>query len=606
MKSIKRALLFFNNYGRAFLRTIPFLWAAAPKEMLALFLFLLIQGVVPAFSIWLTKQVVDAAINALTQGEELEILMIISLVSAWIGALFLQTLSAPWVSAIQGNLGSKLTTHLNLLVMQKVDSFPDINHFENSKFYDELQIIQQDLKYRPLNFIVNLAVLVRNIFTLIAIAILLIPLGAWIPCLILAASIPQLYVSSQYEQMIWEATFDTSPESRRMDYFSSVMLTDTYAKEVRLFGLGPFLIDRYLMDFRKLYQTMFYLRNMQAIWSSGLAVVSALGNGFAFYWVVRQAFEGVISPGNILVFVQSLAYLQPNLEQFIKLLTIVYEVVLYMEKFFVFLQKQPIMALDIPGKSVPTPICNGITFEKVDFCYSDGRTVLTDISFTLYPGETVALVGENGAGKTTLLKLLTRLYDPTQGSIQVDGVNLKNLNLDQWRQHIAVVFQDFGRYALTLKENIVLENSESLHRPALLQRAIQKAGIVEFVKELPEEEQTLLSKQFGGTDLSGGEWQKVALARAFIREDAQLLILDEPTAALDPRSEYEVYQRFAELAQGKTTLLITHRLASVQMADRILVLRRGRLIEEGTHKDLLQRGGEYSSLWNMQARQYIN
>ncbi|MCG8367971.1 MAG: ATP-binding cassette domain-containing protein [Pseudanabaenales cyanobacterium] len=213
-------------------------------------------------------------------------------------------------------------------------------------------------------------------------------------------------------------------------------------------------------------------------------------------------------------------------------------------------------------------------------------------------------MGENGAGKTTLVKLLTRLYDPSQGSILVDGVNLKNLNLDQWRQHIAVIFQDFGRYALTLKENISLGNLESLYQPALLQCAIQKAGIVEFVKKLPEEKQTLLSKQFGGTDLSGGEWQKVALARAFIREDAQLLILDEPTAALDPRSEHEVYQRFAELAHGKTTLLITHRLASVQMADRILVLKRGQLVEEGTHKQLLQREGEYTALWNMQAKHY--
>ena len=530
--------------------------------------------------------------------------MIISLIAAWIGALFLQTLLTPWISAIQGDLGSKLTMHLNLLIMRKANSFPDINSFENSQFYDEIKLIQQELKYRPLHFIVNIAELARSTFTLLAVSVLLTPLGIWIPCLILATSIPQLYVSSQYENMIWEATFDTSQEARQMDYCSSVILNDAHAKEVRLFGLGSFFIDRYLKAYYKLYQSMYPLRRGQAVWSSGLAIVSTLGNGFAFYWIVQQAFQGGISPGTGLIFVQSLSYLQQHLERFIKLLISVYEILLYMEKFFIFLQSQTTMILDIPGKLVPDPIRRGIVFDKVHFCYLDGRTALTDISFTLRPGEIVALVGENGAGKTTLVKLLTRLYDPSQGSILVDGVNLKNLNLDQWRQHIAVIFQDFGRYALTLKENIALGNLESLYQPALLQCAIQKAGIVEFVKKLPEEKQTLLSKQFGGTDLSGGEWQKVALARAFIREDAQLLILDEPTAALDPRSEHEVYQRFAELAHGKTTLLITHRLASVQMADRILVLKRGQLVEEGTHKELLQREGEYAALWNMQAKQY--
>lgn len=230
---------------------------------------------------------------------------------------------------------------------------------------------------------------------------------------------------------------------------------------------------------------------------------------------------------------------------------------------------------------------------------------MTDVSFVLHPGETVALVGENGAGKTTLVKLLTRLYDPTAGSILVDGVDLRELNLDTWRRQIAVVFQDFGRYSLTLAENVALGDIEALDDNS--QRtltAFKKAGLTELLEKFPQKEDTPLGKQFGGTELSGGEWQKLALARAFFREKAQLLILDEPTAALDPRSEYEVYRRFVELAQGKTTLLITHRLASVRMADRILVLKAGRLIEQGTHQELLQSGGEYATLWNMQVQQY--
>jgi ATP-binding cassette, subfamily B, bacterial len=606
MQSFRKSLRFCHKYGHAFFRTIPFLWASSPKETLALLAMLLLQGVVPAFSIWLTKQVVDTTILALDQEKVFEASMATSLVAAWIGALFLQTLLTPWISAIQGNLGSKLTAHINLLLMQKTNSFPDINHFENPQFYDELQLIQQELEYRPVAFIMNMADLFRSTFTLIAIAVLLSPLGIWVPLLILATSIPQLYISSKYEQIIWETIFYTSPEARRMNYCSSVILTDAYAKEVRLFDLGSFFIHRYQTAFHKLYQAIYPLRIKQAVLSSGFAIVSILGNGFAFFWVVRQAFQGAVSPGNVIVFVQSLAYLQQNLEQFIKLVTIFYEVLLYMEKIFTFLQNQPIMVLDIPGESLPSPIRTGITFDNVNFHYSDGRTALTNISFTLYPGEIVAVVGENGAGKTTIVKLLTRLYDPTEGSITVDGIDLKNLNLNQWRQYISVIFQDFGRYALTLTENISLGNLKSLHDLELLQRAIKKAGMTSFVKKLPAKEHTLLSKQFGGTDLSGGEWQKLALARAFIREDAQLLILDEPTAALDPRSEHEVYQHFSGLAHGKTTLLITHRLASVQMADRILVLKSGALVEEGTHKDLLQQGGEYSLLWNMQAKQYTD
>ena len=229
---------------------------------------------------------------------------------------------------------------------------------------------------------------------------------------------------------------------------------------------------------------------------------------------------------------------------------------------------------------------------------------MSDVTFTLKPGETVALVGENGAGKTTLVKLLSRLYDPTKGSILVDGVNLKELDLETWRQYIAVVFQDFGCYAFTLAENIALGDIKALDDQAKLGRAIQRTGIAKLVEALPAGEHTSLGKQFGGIELSGGEWQKIALARAFIREEAQILILDEPTAALDPRSEYEIYRHFLELDRGKTTLLITHRLASARMADRILVLKSGHLIEEGTHKELLQFGGEYAALWNMQVKQY--
>jgi ATP-binding cassette, subfamily B, bacterial len=604
MNIFKQVLKFLRDYIKSIFRSLPFLWKAAPRDTIFLILSTLLQGLIPAFTVWISKQVVDTVAIALNQGVELTSVMLASLVGGWVGAMLLDTILNPWVKAVQGNLAEKLMAHINLLLMGKADSFPDLRRFEDAKFYDELQMLQQQINYQPLSLISNLAQGGRTFVTLVGMVVLLAPLGWGIPILIILATVPQIFVSFQFEMTIWETTFEKSPQARRMQYCSTVMLTDTYAKEVRLFKLGSFFISRYVEAFQSLHQTMRHLRGQQAFWETGLSLLSTLGNGFAFYLVVQQAFKGQISPGNVLLFVQSLSFLQQNLEQFVTICLGLYETVLYMEHFFGFLESEPTMILCIPGKAVPLPVRNGITFDKVNFCYPDGRSVLSDISFTLKKGETVALVGENGAGKTTLVKLLARLYDPTDGAILIDDVDLKELNLNEWRRQIAAVFQDFGRYALTVGENVALGDIDALDNQKRIRYAIEKAGISKLVDKFPTTEDTPLGKQFGGTELSGGEWQKLALARAFIRETSQLLILDEPTAALDPRSEYEIYRQFVELARGKTTLLITHRLASVRMADRILVLKNGRLIESGTHEELLQDKGEYYSLWNMQVEQY--
>ncbi|MBD6617651.1 ABC transporter ATP-binding protein [Komarekiella sp. 'clone 1'] len=603
MTSFRSWLEPVREYTKALFRALRLLWTAAPRETVFMAIAILLQGLVPALSIWISKLVVDTVAAALTQNENLEQVSVVILVAGWIGALLLELLLNPWVEAAQGNINDKLTAHISLLLMRKADTFADLSRFEDSEFYDELQLLQKEVSYQPLNLLQNLSGGTQSLITLVAMIVLLIPLGLWIPLVIAIAAIPQVVVSFQYEKQIWLTLFENSPQARRMQYCTSVMLTDTHAKEVRLFKLGSFFISMYLRAFQSLYQSMRHLRVKQALWTSSLAVMSTLGNGFAFYWVVQQAFKRQISPGSVLLFIESLAQLQRNLEEFVKAFLELYETMLYMQQFFNFLDSTLPMKPCVPGKLVPNPIRSGITFEKVHFRYPDNRLALRDISFTLYPNQTVAIVGENGAGKSTLVKLLARLYDPTEGVILVDGIDLRELNLDEWRQQIAAVFQDFGRYAITLGENIALGNLKALEQPELLKHAIAKAGIVELVEKFSTKENTPLGKQFGGTELSGGEWQKLALCRAFVRK-AQILILDEPTAALDPRSEYEIYHHFVELAEGKTTLLITHRLASIRMADRILVLKAGRLIEEGTHQELLQRQGEYATLWSMQAKQY--
>ncbi|UKO96636.1 ABC transporter ATP-binding protein [Nostoc sp. UHCC 0870] len=597
--------VWFEVYTKALFRSLPLVWTAAPKEIFVLIVLTLLQGFLPAVSIWITKLVVDTVATELSAGRVLGWTILLPLVGGWVGALLLETLLDPWRTALQGNLNDKLMAHMSLKLMRKADTLPDLSRFEDAEFYDELQLLQEQINYQPLNLLENLVELGRSLVTLVVMVALLIPLTFWIPLVIAIATIPQVVVSAQYGKAIWLTLFENSPQARRMKYYTSVMLSDTYAKETRLFQLGSFFIDRYLQAFQSLHNSMRHLRGKQAFWSSSLAILSTLGNGFAFYWVVQKAFQGELSAGSVLLFVQSLTYFQQNLGEFVGNGLELFENVLYMEQFFAFLDSTSPMLLSVPGEKIPNPIRKGITFEKVYFRYPDAKGwAVKNISFTLHPGETVAIVGENGAGKTTLVKLLTRLYDPNKGRILVDGVDLKNLNLEQWRQQIAGVFQDFGRYSLTLGENIALGNLKALENRDLLRYAVEKADIVKLVEQFPTGEDTPLGKQFSGTELSGGQWQKLALARAFVRKQAQILLLDEPTAALDPRSEYELYLRFVELAEGKTTILITHRLASVRMAHRILVLKDGRLIEDGTHQELLQHGGEYTALWNMQVQQY--
>ncbi|WP_225977426.1 ABC transporter ATP-binding protein [Nostoc sp. CENA543] len=592
-------------YTQALWRSLPLVWKAAPQEIAILMLVILLQGFLPAVSVWITKLVIDTIATELSAGKALGWEILLPLVAAWVGALLIQTLLDPWRTALQGNVNDKLTAHLSLMLMRKADSLPDLNRFEDAQFYDELQLLQEQVSYQPLNLLENLVELGRSLVTVVVMVGLLIPLAVWIPLVIAIATVPQVVVSAQYGKAIWLTLFENSPQARRMRYYTSVMLTDTYAKETRLFQLGEFFIERYLQAFGSLHNSMRHLRGQQAFWSSSLAVLSTLGNGFAFYWVVKQAFQGEFSPGSVLLFVQSLTYFQQNLAAFVGNGLELWENVLYMQQFFNFLDSASPMLLTVPGEKTPHPILTGITFENVYFRYPDAQTwAVKNISFTLHPGETVAIVGENGAGKTTIVKLLTRLYDPTKGRILVDGVDLKHLNLQEWRQQIAGVFQDFGRYALTLGENIALSNLQALENRDLLRFAIEKADIIQLVTQFPTGADTPLGKQFSGTELSGGQWQKLALARAFVRQQAQILLLDEPTAALDPRSEYELYLRFVELTEGKTTILITHRLASVRMAHRILVLKAGQLIEDGTHQELLQHGGEYTTLWNMQVQQY--
>jgi ATP-binding cassette, subfamily B, bacterial len=586
------------------IRSFKLLGAAAFQDTLFVALTLLLQGLIPAANVWLTTQIVNAVAETISQRGELDRGAISLYTFAWIGVLLLGALLTPWVAEAQGNLNEKFVAYIHLLLIKKADSLPGLQYFEEPLFYDELQIVQEQTSY-ALSLLASINHSGKEFFTIVSLSALLIPLGWWIPVLMVTTMLPGAYVALQLQAGAWKITSRRSPEARWLKYCLSIMFTDTYAKEVRLFNLGNFLILRYQKAFEEMHRPMRRLRRKQTLWSTYTILLNSLGNGFAFYWIVQKAVSGQVGAGSLLLFVQSLAYIQLNLSGIIVSVRSVYDSMTYMHRFFKFIDAKPIIKVCFPGKAVPNPLKKGITFEQVQFSYPDGRTALEDISFTLRPGETVALVGENGAGKSTLVKLLARLYDPTGGKILVDGELLTDFNLKQWRQNIAIIFQDFGRYSFTLGENITLEELNLPEDLSRLEYAQVKANISELVKKLPQGHETPLGKQFSGTELSGGQWQKLALARAFVREDkAQLLILDEPTAALDPKSESEIYNRFTELSQDKMTILITHRLASVKMANRIFVLKDGRIVESGNHATLKDKKGEYAKLWKLQAKHY--
>jgi ATP-binding cassette, subfamily B, bacterial len=595
----------FFRYSRILVRSLPLIWQAAPQEVAFITLTMLVRGVFPGFSIWINKQIVDAVASGLNSQQLDSYKSLFSLVFAWVAAILLQSILEPFYDASFRNTSEKLSARINLLILDKANSFADLIYFEDAHFYNELQLIEEEVTRQPLSLILFFGNGCQYLLNLITMLVLLFPLGWWIPLLLLLTSFPKVYFSFKIQWDLWETMSKKSPQSRKMKYYSSVLLTDTYAKEVRLFGLGSFFKQRYQEAFANKYRAMSQIRGKQA-WSLSIwEILSAGGNAITFYRVVVRAINRQITPGNVLLFIQALNSIQTSLQVLFGEFFSLQEALIFMERLFEFLDSKSTMDLTLSDRHTPNSIASEIVFDNVSFAYPDGRLALERVSFTLRSGETVALVGENGAGKTTIIKLLARLYDPTAGKILIGGRDLKQLNLEQWRRQIAVVFQDFCRYSLTIRENIALGDLTSLEELDQLKLAAKKAGIADKIDRLEDQYQTLLGKQFDGTELSGGEWQKIAIARAFIREkQAQLLVLDEPTAALDPSSEHEIYNRFSELVKGKTAILVTHRLASVSMCDRILVLKAGKLIEQGTHEALLQKQGEYAHLWQMQAQAY--
>lgn len=568
---------------------------AAPKEMVLIVSIIFLQSFIPSFSLIIVRDFINwIAIPQQTFPTSLIIL--------WGILLSLDAILSPIAAVIRVHLNEKAIAHCNLLLMEKANSIESLTPFEDSKIYDEIQFLKTEAIKRPLNFVFLISDFLKTTMTIFSVQIVLIQLGWWLPLLVILGCMPQAFSTYWLQKQSWDQMLLRSPEARRMAWFAAQTLDERASKEIRLFGFGEFLVKQYKILAHSFHSAMSSYRWKTSWQSIAFSMLSVIGNLSIFTLLIFEAKKGEISTGTIVMALQALVVVQMQLDGFIQDIGLLIPNVLFFDKLKTFLTSSFQFFSKTEYKIIPSLFPqHEICFDKVSFSYPDGRKVLSNISFSIIIGQKIAIVGDNGAGKSTIVKLLTRLYEPTEGRIIVDGIDLKEIDLSAWRERISVIFQDFGHYHLNARDNIGISNIPySLQEIA---HAAKQGGFDSVLSKLPNGYDSMLGKEFGGTSLSGGEWQKLAMSRAFLKK-AKILILDEPTAALDPKSEHEVFQRFAENIENRTTFFITHRLGSVRMADIIFVLKDGQLIEKGTHESLMKNGKEYAHLFSLQAERY--
>jgi ATP-binding cassette subfamily B protein len=500
-------------------------------------------------------------------------------------------------------LGDLFSNYTSIRIMEHAATL-DLDQFEDSEFYDKLERARQQTIGRTV-LLSQVLTQVQDMISMIFLAIGLMAFNPWLLLLLLVAIVPAFLGESYFNDRTYALTRGQTPERRELDYMRYLGASDETAKEIKLFNLSGFLVKRFKTLSDKFYDDNRTLSVKRASWGTVFALLGSIGYYAAYIVMIVKTVEGALTIGTLTFLAGSFRQLRSLLENILSRFTSVAQGAIYLRDFFDFFEIQPKIFTAVKPRPFPNPITEGFIFENVGFKYHNTeRWANRYLSFTLHAGEKLALVGENGAGKTTLVKLLSRLYDPTEGRILLDGVDLKEYDLYELRRNIGIIFQDYLKYQMSLAQNIAVGNIEELDNRNLIERAAEKSLASSLVDRLPLRYDQALGRRFNnGVELSGGEWQKVALARAYMKE-AQLLILDEPTSALDARAEYEVFNRFAELTKGKSAVLISHRFSTVRMANRILVLEKGELLEIGTHEELLALNGRYAELFLLQAQGY--
>ncbi len=587
-------------------QALGLIWTASPRDsIIMLGLAILGGGVMPGVA-WIKKLMIDQVVEFVSQGLDpwTSLWAMVPLLLSILGLLLFNNIIVQSRALTEKSLQAKLSLHINSLIINKALTL-DLGHFEQAEFYDKLQNARQEADRRALDIVVQGFNVLQNSVTFILLALLLMRFSPWLVVILLGATLPSFGLQSKYGQFTFRLLSGQAPERRQMKYLEELLTVDRYVKEIKLFGLGQLLLRRYVNLFWRLFETdmaLAWRRSMVSLVWGAIALVGYFG---AIAWIMFRAIAQTITFGDAVLYLEVFErshYLgQDVLISLIRL----YENSLFISNVFTFLALESALATPTVAKALPEPGQHRLEFKAVSFKYP-GQTdwALQDINLTLEPGEKLALVGLNGAGKTTLIKLLTRMYEPTAGEILLAGVPLNQYTPADWHKKIGVIFQDFVQYQFTAGENIGVGQIEAIADQTRIVAAAQKGGAHPFLANLPAGYETMLGKWFAnGHDLSLGQWQKVALSRAFMRQ-ADILILDEPTAALDAEQEYQIFQQFRALTAGKTAILISHRFSTVRMVDRIAVIEAGRISELGSHDDLITQNGLYAHLFNRQAQGY--
>jgi len=587
-------------------RAFGVVWEAHPPSALAMGACTVVGALLPASQAWIGKLIVDAVVNAINTraGAETGLRAVLPLLLAEFVLLVIQATNGQARSFAEHVLHARINLSINTRIIRKALEL-DLSHFENPEYYDKLQNARREADWRSLMIVNNGFYVIQNAVTLLSYGALLLRFSPWLALILFVATLPAFIAQSQFAELHFRVLSWRAPEYRKLTYLEHLLTDYEAVKEIKLFALGEPLLGRYADLFWKFLREDQAIAQKRSLASLGWGLLATLSYYGAYAWIVWRAVGGVITLGDMTMYLAIFRGSQNMFEAIFYGLSDLYENGLFMSNLFAFLELEPQMAVAARPLPAPRNIRQGIEFRNVWFKYDGhGEWALRDVSLCIQPGEKIALVGPNGAGKTTLIKLLTRLYDPTEGEILLDGVDLRDYDLHDLRQRVGVIFQDFVRYHVSAAENVGFGQIEALDDRPRIVGAARKSGADPVITALPDGYDTVLGRWWNkGRELSGGEWQKIALARAFMR-DCEVIVLDEPTASLDAENEFRVFQQFRALTSDKMAVLISHRFSTVRMADQIYVIEKGEITERGAHEDLLALGRTYARLFTLQAESY--